>query len=348
MSRFQRPVVLCIFDGFGHRPDAPDNAVSLARTPNIDRYYASAPQSLLDASEENVGLPHGQMGNSEVGHMNLGAGRVIYQDLPMIDEAIKSGEFQKNPALLAFIEKLKASKGRCHLMGLASPGGVHSHQDHMATLARVVAAAGVPVWVHAFTDGRDVPPQSSIAQIEKLERDIAGTPNIKLGTLIGRYYAMDRDKRWDRVEKAYNLFTMAEGKQAKDAHSAIQESYAANVTDEFILPIALNGYDGMMDGDGVLFANFRADRARQILQVMLDANFNGFTRAKTVKFAAALGTVEYSSAHNAYMATMFPPKDIKDTLGEIVSRSGMKQLRIAETEKYPHVTFFFNGGQESP
>ncbi len=343
-----RPVVLCIFDGFGHRPDAPDNAVSLANTPNLDRYFRECPHALLDASEENVGLPHGQMGNSEVGHMNLGAGRVIYQDLPMIDRAIQTGEFDKNPALNDLIAKLKQSGGTCHLMGLLSNGGVHSHQSHIVHLAKIISKAGVKVAIHAFTDGRDVPPQSGKASVEQLEKDIAGFNGVKLATLCGRYYAMDRDKRWDRVEKAYRLIVSGEGKAATNAGQSMQESYAADTTDEFVLPVALNGYSGMKDGDGVLFANFRADRARQILLALLDAKFSGFARHKTIKFAAALGMVEYSREHNALMQTMFPPKDIQETLGELVAKKGLKQLRIAETEKYPHVTFFFNGGQETP
>lgn len=347
MSR-PKPVVLCIFDGFGHRGDAPDNAVSLANTPNLDRYYATCPHALLDASEENVGLPHGQMGNSEVGHMNLGAGRVVYQDLPMIDRAIASGEINKNPALLGFIEKLKASNGACHLMGLMSDGGVHAHQDHILALAKIISSQGIEVKIHAFTDGRDVPPQSAKDYIGKLMRDIAQLKGVTLATICGRYYAMDRDKRWERVEKAYRLIVSAEGEKATDAQAAIEASYQNKVTDEFILPIAMNGYAGLQDNDGVLFANFRSDRAREILLALLDPAFDGFKREKTIRFAAALGMVEYSTKHNSFMQTLFPPKDIQETLGELVAKAGLRQLRIAETEKYPHVTFFFNGGREEP
>ncbi|HVY13473.1 MAG TPA: 2,3-bisphosphoglycerate-independent phosphoglycerate mutase [Alphaproteobacteria bacterium] len=343
-----RPVVLCIFDGFGARSDKKDNAIALARTPNLDRFMASCPHSLLDASEEQVGLPHGQMGNSEVGHMNLGAGRIIFQDLPMIDRAIAAGELAKNPALLKFIDKLKAGKGSCHLMGLLSPGGVHAHQNHIIELARIISEAGVPVLLHAFLDGRDVLPQTAKGFIAEVEDKISGFKNARIATLCGRYYAMDRDKRWDRVEKAYRLLITGEGKAAPGALQAIDESYAAKVTDEFVLPVALPGYNGMNDGDGVLMANFRADRAREILLALLDPAFNGFARAKTVKFAAALGMVEYSDQINKLMATMFPPKNIEQTLGEVVSKAGLKQLRIAETEKYAHVTFFLNGGREEP
>ena len=340
-----RPVVLCIFDGFGYREEKNDNAVALAKTPNLDR-YKNYPHALLDASEEEVGLPHGQMGNSEVGHMNLGAGRVIFQDLPMIDRALKAGEVPKNPILQAFIAKLKASGGRCHLMGLLSPGGVHSHQDHIAALAKILSGNGVPVRIHAFLDGRDTPPQGAKEFIARFLKDISGLKDVKLATLCGRYYAMDRDKRWERVEKAYRLLTEAEGKKANDPLQAIGESYKEKVGDEFLLPVSLPGHDGMKDGDGVLMANFRADRARQLLLALLDPAFDGFKRAKIVKFAAALGMVEYSEKLNSFMATLFPPKKIEGTLGELVANAGLKQLRIAETEKYPHVTFFFNGGRE--
>jgi 2,3-bisphosphoglycerate-independent phosphoglycerate mutase len=343
-----RPVVLCVLDGWGFREDAGDNAISQAKAPNFRKYWASSPHALLEASEEYVGLPKGQIGNSEVGHMNLGAGRVIFQDLPMIDRAIAAGEMPKNSALQDLIKKLKQSGGTCHVMGLASPGGVHAHQNHMVTLAGEVARAGVPVAVHAFLDGRDVAPQSSAAQIEKFRADLAKIPGVKLATLCGRYYAMDRDKRWERVEKAYDLLMQAAAPRADDAVAAIKKSYADNVNDEFVLPVALGDYQGMKDGDGILFANFRADRAREILTALLDPAFNSFARKKTVRFAAAAGMVEYSDQLNKLMSALFPPKQIEMGLGEIMARAGLKQLRIAETEKYPHVTFFFNGGREEP
>jgi 2,3-bisphosphoglycerate-independent phosphoglycerate mutase len=350
MSDFKRPrpVVLCILDGWGFREDAPDNAITRANAPVFRKYWKSSPHALLNASEQFVGLPKGQIGNSEVGHMNLGAGRVIFQDLPMIDRAIAKGELAANPALRDFIAKLKKSDGTCHLIGLASPGGVHAHQDHMAALAREVAKAGVPVAVHAFLDGRDVPPQSAAEQIAKFAKDLAGITGVKLATLCGRYYAMDRDKRWDRVEKAYDLLTQGIGAPATDPVATIKASYAVNVNDEFLLPVTLNGYKGMKDGDGILFANFRADRVREILGALLDPAFDGFARKKTVRFAAAAGLVEYSEHLNKLMTALFPPKQITDTLGEIMARTHLKQLRIAETEKYPHVTFFFNGGREEP
>ncbi len=348
MSQTTRPVVLCVFDGFGHRPDAPDNAVTLANTPNIDRYFATCPHALLDASEEHVGLPHGQMGNSEVGHMNLGAGQVIFQDLPMIDRVIKNDELKTTPALIDLIKKLQASKGTCHLMGLASPGGVHSHQDHLVALAKILNGNNVPVAIHAFLDGRDMPPQSANAQIGKLVKDIAGLQHVKLATLCGRYYAMDRDNRWERVEKAYRLLANAEGKKSTDAVAAIEQSYAEKVYDEFLLPVSLGDYAGMVNGDGILFINFRADRAREILHTLIDPSFSGFARPRSIQFAAVAGMVEYSDKLNKFMTALFPPKIIENTLGELVSKAGKKQLRIAETEKYPHVTFFFNGGREEP
>jgi 2,3-bisphosphoglycerate-independent phosphoglycerate mutase len=348
MTNRPRPVVLCVLDGWGFRKDASDNAVTRAKAPNFRQAWDKWPHALLDASEEYVGLPKGQIGNSEVGHMNLGAGRVVFQDLPMIDRAIAQGKLAKNLALNDLIAKLKQSAGTCHIMGVASPGGVHAHQDHMVALARIVAAAGVPVAVHGFLDGRDVPPQSSDQQIAKFNSDLSRIMGAKLATLCGRYYAMDRDKRWERVQKSYDLLVNGTGTAASDPVAAIKASYAASVHDEFVLPVNLNGYTGMKDGDGILFANFRADRAREILLALLDPKFDGFTRSKTIRFAAAAGMVEYSDHLNTLMPALFPPKIIDNGLGEIMAKAGLKQLRIAETEKYPHVTFFFNGGREEP
>lgn len=306
MPQRPRPVVLCVLDGWGFRSDAADNAVTRAKTPVFRKYWETSPHALLDASEEHVGLPQGQIGNSEVGHMNLGAGRVVFQDLPMIDRVIAKGELAVNVALRDLIAKLKSSNGTCHIMGLASPGGVHAHQDHIVVLAKIVAAAGVPVAVHAFLDGRDVPPQSADRQIEKLSKDLAAVPGAKLATLCGRYYAMDRDQRWERVEKAYDLVTAGDGVAAADPIAAIKVSYAAGVNDEFLLPVASQGYAGMKDGDGILFANFRTDRAREILTALLDPVFKGFERKKTVRFAAAAGMVEYSDQLNPLMTALFP------------------------------------------
>jgi len=349
----QRPAILCVLDGWGYRQDAGDNAITRANAPIFHKYWAHAPHALLDASETFVGLPKGQIGNSEVGHMNLGAGRVILQDLPMIDSAIAKGELSSNPALQNLITILKKSGGACHIMGLASPGGVHAHQDHIISLAREVTKAGIPVVMHAFLDGRDVAPQSAAEQITKFAADLRVVDlrtvgKARLATLCGRYYAMDRDKRWERVEKAYDLLTWGMGKSADNPVDAIKASYAENVTDEFVLPVVLGDYKGMNDGDGILFANFRADRAREILTALLDPSFTGFNRKKIVRFASAVGMVEYSEQLNKLMSALFPPKQIANTLGEIMERAELKQLRIAESEKYPHVTFFFNGGREEP
>ena len=342
-----RPVVLCILDGWGARDDGPDNAIALARTPNWRRFLATSPHALLDASEHEVGLPEGQMGNSEVGHMNIGAGRVVLQDLPRIDRAIEEGALARNPTLAEFIAKLKSSGGACHLMGLLSPGGVHAHQSHLAALAAIVAGAGVPVCVHAFLDGRDTPPASARGYLETFIADIAPAgAKAEIATVCGRYYAMDRDKRWERVQLAWRALVDGEGERAKDALSAVDAAYARGETDEFVKPTVLSGHRGMADGDGVLMGNFRADRAREILSALLDPDFSGFARPRRPKFAAAIGLVEYSRRLNHFLATLFPPQDLSHTLGEIVAQAGLKQLRIAETEKYAHVTFFFNGGEE--
>jgi len=346
-SRHPRPVVLCVLDGWGHRVECTDNAICQARTPVMDRWMASCPHGLLNASELEVGLPAGQMGNSEVGHMNLGAGRVVMQELPRIDQAVADGSLAKNAAVLKFIAALKKSGGTCHLIGLLSPGGVHSHQDHMAALARIVAGAGVTVAVHAFLDGRDTPPKSAPDYLARFQADIASAAGAAVATVTGRYYAMDRDKRWERVQLAYDALVDAKAARGDDAIKAVEASHAAGVTDEFVKPVALGGYQGMKDGDGVLMANFRADRAREILAALLDPGFDGFERARVVRFAAALGLIEYSSQLNKLLKVVFPSSRLSNGLGEIVAKAGMRQLRIAETEKYAHVTFFFNGGEEA-
>ena len=345
MSTRPRPVVLCILDGWGERPNTDDNAITRAKTPVWHRLMARWPHSHLEASEHYVGLPDGQMGNSEVGHTNLGAGRVVMQDLPRIDQAVKSGELAKMPALTDFIAKVKAKGGTAHVLGLMSPGGVHSHQGQIAALARIVAEAGVKVAVHAVLDGRDTPPKSAKEYLKQFAADTKGA-DVTIATVSGRYYAMDRDKRWDRVEKAYLMLTEAVGHKALDPLAAVEAAYERSETDEFVLPTAIAGYKGIADGDGLLLANFRADRIREIGAALLDPKFSGFKRGKTVKFSAALGLVEYSEELNRFLETLFQPADLRETLGEVVSHAGMTQLRIAETEKYAHVTFFFNGGRE--
>lgn len=344
--RRPRPVVLCVLDGWGHRVECADNAICQARMPVWDRLLRECPHSLLDASAHEVGLPEGQMGNSEVGHMNLGAGRVVMQELPRIDQAIADGSLARNETLKAFIGKLKASGGNAHLLGLLSPGGVHSHQDHLVALARIIAQAGVSVVVHGFLDGRDTPPRSALGYIEKFEANIREIANVSIATIGGRYYAMDRDKRWERLELAYDCVVSAEGEHAKNARSAVEAAYTRAENDEFVHPTVLDGYDGMADGDGIVMGNFRADRARQILMALLDPAFDGFARKRIVTFAAATGMVQYSGALKKFLTALFPPQDLSDTLGEVIAKAGLKQLRVAETEKYAHVTFFFNGGEE--
>ncbi|HEX3937897.1 MAG TPA: 2,3-bisphosphoglycerate-independent phosphoglycerate mutase, partial [Xanthobacteraceae bacterium] len=283
----RRPVMLVILDGWGWREDRADNAIRQAKTPVFDRLWQTVPHGFLHTSGHDVGLPDGQMGNSEVGHLNIGAGRVVLQDLPRIGNAIASGEIARAPALVDFIAKLKASGGTCHLLGLVSPGGVHSHQDHAAALAKILADAGVPTLVHALTDGRDTPPQSAADDIKRLVAALP--PAVKIATVCGRYYAMDRDKRWDRVEKAYTVIVEADGPRFADAGAAIADAYANKKFDEFVTPSVVGDYRGMKDGDGVLCFNFRADRVREILGAMLDPDFSGFPRKRVVKFAAAVG-----------------------------------------------------------
>ncbi len=342
-----RPVVLCILDGWGERADKADNGVLLARTPNWNRFLATAPHAHMQASESFVGLPKGQMGNSEVGHMNLGAGRVVMQDLPRIDQAVADGSLANNEGLHAVIAALKKSGGTAHVMGLLSPGGVHAHQDHIAAAVKALDAAGVAVALHAFLDGRDTPPRSAEGYLEKFNRDTAACKHLRIATVSGRYYAMDRDKRWDRVAKAYAAISEAEGERASDAAAAIAQSYAKDKGDEFVLPTVIGDYRGLKDGDGLLSVNFRADRVRELLTALLDPDFKSFPRKRIARFAAAAGMTEYSDELNRFLTTLFPPQTLNDTFGEVVSRAGLTQLRIAETEKYAHVTFFFNGGRET-
>ena len=344
--RRPRPVVLCVLDGWGYRPECEDNAICEANAPVWRHLTKDYPYALIQASEHFVGLPDGQMGNSEVGHMNLGAGRVVYQDMPRINAAIKDGSINSNPLLKDLIDKMKASGGTLHAMGLVSPGGVHALQNQMAAIIRIVASAGVKVAIHIFLDGRDTPPSSARGYLEKFTHDIAGLSNVAIATVSGRYYAMDRDKRWERVEKAWRMLALAEGERALNADAAVTQSYDNKVTDEFILPTAIGSYKGMNDGDGLLMLNFRADRAREILTALVDPDFKGFSRAKLPRFAAAAGLVEYSTELNKRFTALFSQQKLTRLLGEIVAERGLKQLRIAETEKYAHVTFFFNGGEE--
>jgi 2,3-bisphosphoglycerate-independent phosphoglycerate mutase len=339
-----RPVMLAILDGWGWREEAADNAVLQANTPVFDKLWSGCPHALMHTSGKDVGLPAGQMGNSEVGHLNIGAGRIVLQELPRIDAAVVSREIERSPALLDLIDRLRQSGGTCHLMGLVSPGGVHSHQDHAVALANALAGAGVPTVVHAFTDGRDTPPRSADEYVERLRAALP--PSISIATVCGRYYAMDRDKRWERVSKAYNTIADAAGPRFPDARSLIGDAYAHDVSDEFIVPAVVGEYRGMRDGDGILCFNFRADRVREILAALLDPAFSGFPRPRKIQFAGAAGMTEYSEQLSALLQTIFPPQALPNVLGKVVADAGRTQLRMAETEKYPHVTYFLNGGEE--
>ena len=344
-SLVRRPVVLCVLDGWGHREDPKDNAIAVAGTPNYDRLMRSCPTGFLATSSSEVGLPEGQMGNSEVGHMNLGAGRTVEQVLPRIDAATDDG-FADNDGMNQFVVALKDSGGICHLMGLLSPGGVHSHMSHLAHVAHAVAGHGIPVLFHIFTDGRDAPPQSALQYLDWIEGELKGTAGIDVATVTGRYFTMDRDNRWGRASRGYRAIAEGHGLEATSARCAIEAGYARDETDEFLQPTIIGDYDGMADGDGFLMVNFRADRARQILSALMEPNFSGFARDRQIKFAAAAGMAAYSDRLSDLMITLFPHQPIENTMGQLVARAGHRQLRIAETEKYAHVTFFFNGGDE--
>jgi len=345
----KKPTALIILDGFGLSEHVEGNAVKAARTPTVDWLNSSAPRNVLSASGGSVGLMDGQMGDSNVGHLNIGAGRIVYQDVVRISKAIASGEFFTNPTLLAVMEHPKKTGGALHLMGLVSPGGVHSHSEHLYALLRMAKEHGLErVFVHAFLDGRDVPPSSAHEYLADLEEQIEQIGIGRVASISGRYYAMDRDRRWDRVEKAYRAL-LGQGPGAPSSAAAIQEAYAQGETDEFVVPrvIVENGkaVGPIQDGDSVLFFNFRADRAREITWAMTNDDFQGFDRGKKLDIYYATMT-QYDAELDLPFA--FAPQDLRNTLGEYLSGLGKTQLRIAETEKYAHVTFFFNGGQETP
>ena len=341
-----KPVVLCILDGWGLSDTQNGNAPAQASTPNMDRIMATCPNATLVTHGPDVGLPRGQMGNSEVGHTNIGAGRVVAMDLGQIDLAIENGSFFDNAAILEFADRVVAAKGTAHLIGLTSKGGVHAHMDHMLAAARLLSDIGVPVAVHIITDGRDVAPKQAFHDILEVERALP--EGAFVATVSGRYFALDRDNRWKRVEKAWRTMVLAGGDVLPDAQGGIAACYDLDQTDEFIEPFVVKGYKGMKDGDGVFFLNFRADRAREILSAIGDPDFDAFDVAGRPKLSALLGMVDYSETHDAFMTTAFPKQEIRNTLGEWVSKQGKTQFRLAETEKYPHVTFFLNGGAEKP
>jgi 2,3-bisphosphoglycerate-independent phosphoglycerate mutase len=340
-----RPVMLVILDGFGWREDSADNAVRLADTPVFDGLWAGCPRAFLRTSGADVGLPDGQMGNSEVGHLNIGAGRVVLQDLPRINRAVADGSLADAPALRDLIAALRSSGGTCHLIGLVSPGGVHAHQDHAAALARILADAQVPAVLHAIMDGRDTPPRSGAEDLAKLRAELPD--QVAIATVSGRYFAMDRDHRWDRVAKAYAVMAEAEGPRFDAPEAVIEAAYAGDTGDEFILPAAVGDYRGMRDGDGLLCFNFRADRMRELLGALVEPAFDGFPRPRPLHFAAAASMTRYSVELEAHLAPLFPPQSMAELLGGTVAAAGRRQLRMAETEKYPHVTYFLNGGDET-
>lgn len=349
MSTQPKPVALIILDGFGEREDATDNAISKANTPTWDKLKSEYPRVLINTSGEAVGLPDGQMGNSEVGHMNLGAGRIVYQNFTRINKSIKDGEFFENPALVNAMDAA-ISKGKAvHLLGLLSPGGVHSHSDHIKSLASMAAKRGAKaIYVHGILDGRDVAPQSAQPFIEEMEAHMASLglgDKAKLATLVGRYYAMDRDNRWDRVQKAYDMYTQGKATyQAANGVEGLLASYERDIHDEFIDDTILGDAVKIEDGDSIIFANFRPDRAREITRAFVEDNFDGFTRTARPQLSDFVMMTEYAADIKTSCA--FPPTAMVNDLGEYVSNLGKTQLRIAETEKYAHVTFFFSGGRE--
>ncbi|MFQ6753181.1 2,3-bisphosphoglycerate-independent phosphoglycerate mutase [Cereibacter sphaeroides] len=341
-----KPVVLCILDGWGLRAEREANAVALADTPTFDRLMATCPNATLVTHGPDVGLPRGQMGNSEVGHTNIGAGRVVAMDLGAIDLAIEEGSFPQNPALRDFIAKVKAKGGTAHLMGVVSDGGVHGHIQHLISAVEVLAGEGIPVVIHAITDGRDVAPTSAGEFVGQLVRVLP--EGARVGTVIGRYWAMDRDKRWDRVKRASDAMLHATGEHAPEAEAAVAAALARGETDEFIAPTVVGDYAGARDGDGFFCLNFRADRAREILAGLGQPGFDSYDTGTRPDWSAFLGMVDYSKEHDRFMTAAYPKPVIRNTLGEWVASHGLRQFRIAETEKYPHVTFFLNGGREAP
>jgi 2,3-bisphosphoglycerate-independent phosphoglycerate mutase len=355
MTASVTPVLLIILDGFGSRAPAPDNAIELAKMPHWHDLLARCPHTVIDASELHVGLPSGQMGNSEVGHLNIGAGRVVYQDYTRIELAIGNGEFQRNPALAEAAEQARTNGSTLHVLGLLSPGGVHSHEGQLQAAVAFAARAGAPrVAVHAFLDGRDTPPQSAGPSLQAMAAHCAKTAaatggDCRIATISGRYYAMDRDQRWDRVALAYACVACAASPlAAPDSAAALAAAYARGETDEFVKPTLVGAGVPMRDGDVVVFMNFRADRARELTHALIDADFAGFARSCFPRLARYVTLTHYSDAIAAHplVRVAFAPQDLHESFGEVVAEQGLKQLRIAETEKYAHVTYFFSGGRE--
>lgn len=340
------PVVLCILDGWGIAEKTSVSGISSAKTPHWDRFLQEYSHAQLQASELFVGLPEGQMGNSEVGHMSIGSGRVIMQELPRIDQALANNHVATNPIYQTFMEKTVTANGDCHLLGLLSPGGVHAHQDHLLQLAKLCAQNNTKVWIHAILDGRDTPPQSAAKYIADFLSAIKDFPQIQLATIGGRYFAMDRDHRWERTAGAYQAIVQAKAPIVTDPLQMLSAFYVQNIGDEFIPYHVCANYTGMQTGDSLFVGNFRADRMRQILMALLLPDFDQFDRSNPPHFSATLGLTDYSAQLSPYIPTLFPKQSTTQTLGEVVAAAGLRQLRTAETEKYAHVTFFFNGGRE--
>ncbi|HEU4665233.1 MAG TPA: 2,3-bisphosphoglycerate-independent phosphoglycerate mutase [Dokdonella sp.] len=348
MSR-PKPILLLILDGWGYRAETAHNAIAMADCPNWRRLLAECPHTLVETHGEYVGLPDGQMGNSEVGHMNIGSGRIVYQDLTRIDAAIADGSFDENPALVGACDAARLGGGTLHVLGLLSPGGVHSHERHIFAMLDLAARRGVArVAVHAFLDGRDTPPRSAGPSIEALAAKCADLGNARVASVSGRYFAMDRDHRWERVRLAWSAIAEAVAEyHAIDAATALRDAYARGENDEFVKPTVVDGGARMADGDAVVFMNFRADRARELSHAFVDAQFDGFPRVHAPRLSAFVTLTEYEQGLAA-TAVAWPPQSMRNTLGEVLAARGLTQLRIAETEKYAHVTFFFSGGREEP
>ena len=344
----KKPLALIIMDGFGLRKETEGNAIAAAKHPNLDRLWATCPHTQIGASGMDVGLPDGQMGNSEVGHTNMGAGRIVYQELTRITKSIEDGEYLSNPVLLHVMENAKKPGAALHLMGLLSDGGVHSHIHHLFGLIEMAKKMGVEkVYIHCFMDGRDVPPTSGAEYIEELQKELEKTGVGKIATVSGRYYAMDRDNRWERVVKAYDAMVNGEGVKAPDPAAMMRQSYADGVTDEFIVPAVVTEGAEVKSGDSVIFFNFRPDRARELTRTLVDPDFAGFERKKGFFPLTYICMTQYD-ATMPNVEVAYAPQSLANTFGEYISKNGLTQLRIAETEKYAHVTFFFNGGVEAP
>lgn len=348
MTTTPKPLVLMILDGFGHSESHESNAVYAANKPVLDRLCASMPNGLISGSGMDVGLPDGQMGNSEVGHMNLGAGRVVYQDFTRVTKAIRDGEFFENPTICAAVDKAVAAGKAVHILGLLSDGGVHSHQDHLVAMAELAFKRGAEkIYLHAFLDGRDTPPKSAQSSIELLDETFKTLGKGRIASLIGRYFAMDRDNRWDRVAQAYNLIVEGQGQfSAATAQQGLQAAYERDESDEFVKATTIGEPVKVEDGDAVVFMNFRADRARELSRVFVENDFKEFERARQPKLAGFVMLTQYAASIPAPAA--FAPSSLENVLGDYLAKNGKTQLRIAETEKYAHVTFFFSGGREEP